>query len=209
MKRFLFISFLFLVTQLNFAQINAITDTGEQVVLYNDGTWKYVNEENSEPKEIPVNKEIFTKDKDASFLVKSNNLNVGIWINPKKWSFTKEGKNEDAEFSFQLKKEDLYAMLIAEKIQIPIETLKEIALENARNVSPDIKIVKEEYRNVNGIKVLMLQLQGTIKGINFTYYGYYYSNANGSMQLIAYTGGGLFENYKKDIELFLNGLVEL
>jgi hypothetical protein len=129
-------------------------------------------------------------------------------MNPKSWSFTKGTDNDAFEFQFQKKGGDLYAMLISEKIQIPIETLKGIAIENAKGAAPDIKLTKEEYRNINGIQVLMLQMSGTIQGMRFTYYGYYYSNSNGTIQLLAYTGENLFNDYQNDIELFLNGFVE-
>jgi len=50
-------------------------------------------------------------------------------------------------------------MMIAEKMEIPLESLKEIVLDNAKEAAPDIKIVKEEYRTVNGIRVLMMQMK--------------------------------------------------
>ena len=193
-------------TQLN-AQINAITDTGDQVILNSDGTWKYIDQSVIENDAITENKTIFKKGKKASFLVKSKRTNVGVWINPKKWSFTKGKENEDSEFEFQLKGEDLYGMMIAEKMEIPLESLKEIVLDNAKEAAPDIKIVKEEYRTVNGIRVLMMQMNGTIQGIKFVYYGYYYSNSSGTVQLTTYTGQNLLNDYIEDIEFFLNGIV--
>ena len=44
---------------------------------------------------------------------------MGIWLNPKKWNFQKADNNDAAEFDFELKGEDLYAMLISEKMEIP------------------------------------------------------------------------------------------
>ncbi len=191
------------------AQINAITESGDEVILYEDGTWNYINDSIIENAEIPINDKEFSKHIKSTFLVKSSKLNIGIWIDPKSWSFTKETDNGASEFQFQKKGDDLYAMLISEKVQIPIEDLKGIAFKNARKVAPDIKVVKEEYRNVNGIKVLVIQMSGTLQGIKFTYYGYYFSNSNGTIQLLTYTGEKLFNDYLEDIELFLNGLVEL
>ena len=72
-----------------------------------------------------------------------------------------------------------------------------------------MKIIKEEYRTINGVKVIMMQMPGTIQGIKFTYYSYYYSNSNGSVQFLTYTSQNLFETYKKKMEDLLNGLVEL
>lgn len=123
--------------------------------------------------------------------------------------FKKATENIDAEYEFQLKEEDLYGMVIAEKVEIPLETLKSIALENGRSVAPDLTIVKEEYRIVNGIKVLCLQMSGTMQGIKVVYYGYYYSNANGTIQFITYTAQNLLDRYSPESEKFLNGLVEI
>ena len=209
MKKIIFTALILLSMQFANAQINAITDSGDEVVLYDDGTWEYLNDSMVTASEIPENSKEFITDKKSTFLVKSKKLNIGIWINPKTWSFSK-GTDKDAyEFQFQKKGDDLYAMLIAEKTQIPVETLKEIAISNAKDAAPDIKVIKEEYRNVNGKRVFMMQMAGTIQGIRFTYFGYYYSNSNGTIQLLAYTGESLFNEYETEIELFLNGLIEL
>ena len=209
MKKIIFTALILLSMQMANAQINAITDSGDEVVLYDDGTWEYLNDSMVTASEIPENSKEFITDKKSTFLVKSKKLNIGIWINPKTWSFSK-GTDKDAyEFQFQKKGDDLYAMLIAEKTQIPVETLKEIAISNAKDAAPDIKVIKEEYRNVNGKRVFMMQMAGTIQGIRFTYFGYYYSNSNGTIQLLAYTGESLFNEYETEIELFLNGLIEL
>ncbi len=149
------------------------------------------------------------KTKKATFKLKSKITDVGVWIDPKKWKFVKGAVNGDAEFEFQKKGDDLYGMLISEQLEIPVETLREIAFENARSVAPDLKIIKEEYRNVNGIDVFMMQMVGTIQGIRFVYFGYYYSNESGTVQLLAYTGEQLFEEYQEEMETFLNGFVVL
>jgi len=210
MKKTFLTGLILIFTQFVNAQISAVTETGEEVILYEDGTWKFLNDSNSilDDTIIAINKKEFTKDKNSTFLVKSKKLNIGIWINPKNWSFTKGTENDASEFKFQRKGGDLYGMLIAEKTQISIESLKNIAVSNAKNASPDIKVLKEEYRNVNGIQVLLLQMSGTIQGFRFTYYGYYYSNANGTIQLLTYSGENLFPQFLGDMEEFLSGLVE-
>jgi hypothetical protein len=189
------------------AQTSAVTSAGEEVVLYNDGTWKYVNKKSTEGAEIKTNSTKFSKDKEATFLVKSNITNVGIYLNPKKWSFKKA--KDAGEYEFQLKEKEGYALLLAERIEIPLESLKSIALTNAQKAAPDAEIVKEEYRMVNGIKVLCLQMDGTIQGIRFSYFGYYYSSDKGTVQLLTYTSKSLFKDYQADLETFLNGFVEL
>ena len=191
------------------AQKKAVTETGEEVNLYDDGSWKYVNEDQLIEKEISTNTINFKKDNESVFLLKSKKLNVGVWLNPKLWSFEKSTNNSDAEYSLHLKGADLYGMIISEKIEIPLETLKSLAVKNAMDAAPDMKIVKEEYRIVNGIKVLLLQMNGTMQGVKFTYYGYYFSNTNGSVQFVTYTSKKLFESYKPKMESLLNGIVEI
>ena len=191
------------------AQISALTETGDEVVLYDDGTWKYLHDSTAQEHEIPINETTFTKSKNSSFLVKSKNVNVGVWIHPKNWQFSKVDDASAQEFNFKRRGEDLYAMLITEKMQIPLQNLRTIAIENGRAAAPDIKVVKEEYRTVNGLQVLMMQLGGTIQGIQFRYFGYYFTSEKGTVQLISYTSENLFNEYKEEMEEILNGFVEL
>lgn len=191
------------------AQQKAVTENGEEVLLYEDGTWKYQNEEEISDNETPTNSISFKKDNTSTFLLKSNKFNVGFWLNPKLWSFKKATEASEAEYKLILKSGDIYGMIITEKVEIPLETLKSIALENGKTAAPDLKIVKEEYRVVNGNKILLLQMTGTIKGIKFSYYGYYYSNKNGTVQFITYSSKSLLDSNKTKIESLLNGLVEL
>jgi len=100
---------------------------------------------------------------------------------------------------------DGYALIIAERLQMPMATLKNIILQNARNAAPDAKIVKEDQRMVNGVPVTCLELTGTGQGIAFHYFGYYYAGKAGTIQVITYTGESLFPEYRNDFEDLLNG----
>jgi hypothetical protein len=51
-----------------------------------------------------------------------------------------------------------------------------------------------------------MQLNGTTQGIKFSYYGYYYSDVNGTVQLVTYTARNLIGNLTDDAEELLNGL---
>lgn len=189
-------------------QISAITENGDEVSLYLDGTWQYKNDSLTESIEIPVNPNEFVKSKKSSFLLKSKKFNIGIWIDPKKWKVEKNKDNEDAEYELELKNEDLYALLITEKVVIPIDVLKDIALKNASEVTSDLKIIHQEYRTVNGLELLYMQMDGNISGLKFSYCGYYYSNENGTVQFLTYTAQNLVDDYKEQIEEMLNGFVE-
>jgi hypothetical protein len=189
----------------SFAQQKAITETGENVFLYDDGTWKYAEEKSDAVEEIPTNPATFSKTKNLTFQVKSSNVRVGLWIDPKKWTFKKATNNDAAEYEFQMKGKDVYGMIITERFSIPLTTLRTVALQNGRSVAPDLQIVKEEYRKVNGVTVLLLQMDGTMQGIKVSYYGYYYSDANGTVQFLTYTSQSLIADMRGECEEFLNG----
>jgi hypothetical protein len=206
MRHFFLLIFFISNSILSKSQTPAITDKGEQVILYDDGTWKPLNK-TSNSSEIQMNDKEFVKSPDATFQVKSAKINAGVFINPKKWDFKKAEQNKDAEYQFQLKNKDAYGMLIVERIGVPLETLKNVAIENGRKAAPDVEVIKQEYRNVNGMKMLYMQMNGTMKGIKFTYVGYYYSSDDMSIQFVAYTSQNLLKEYRADIEQLLNGLV--
>ncbi len=191
------------------AQTRAVTATGEEVLLYSNGSWEFLEEDGGLSTEIPFSSVTYRKDINSNFLVKSKSFDVGVFINSREWSFTKSEVDEDSEYEFQLKGEDLYAMAITERVGIPLDMMAEVALVNARDVAPNIRMIKEEYRIVNGLKILFLQMSGSISGFEVTYLGYYYSNENGTVQLITYTATTLLEEYRPESEKFLNGLVEL
>lgn len=206
MKKPVLIAIIALFSFACYAGQKAITDKGEEVMLYDDGTWKFLSGNASKPKEFSVNQKKYKKSRKASFQLKSKKNDVAIWLDPKKWSFTPSTSNSEAEYQFMLKGEDLHGLLISEAIEIKVETLVNIALDNAKRAAPDARIVSQEYRTVNGMRVVQLNILGTIQGIKFAYLGYYYSNSKGTTQLLTFTAENLFPKYKKAAEEFLNGL---
>ena len=82
-------------------------------------------------------------------------------------------------------------------------------MNNARKGATGVSVEKQEYRMVNGLKVLCLKMNLTIQGVDFIYYGYYYSNENGTVQFITATSAKKFDEYKEESEKLLNGLVKL
>lgn len=186
----------------------AITDTGDEVILNDDGTWHYAAEKKSQDAgSIPRNENKFEKAGDATFLLQSTVNDSAFWLNADKWAFAKAQNNTEAEYEFKLKGRDLYGLAISEEIEIPIASLVNIALSNARNAAPDIRPLKQEYRVVNGNEVIYMEMGGTMQGLKIIYMGYYYSNETGSTQLLTYTAENLADKYRPEAQQFLNGLV--
>lgn len=183
----------------------AITDQGHVVILNDDGTWQFEQPDANRQIEIETNDAQFLKSETQSFQVKSARNDTTVWIDPKLWSFNKGRDGSASEYQFQLKGADLYGMVITEQIEMGLETLADVAFQNAKNAAPDARIVSQEYRTVNGNKVLHMRMDGTMHGIKFTYLGYYFSNQFGSTQLVSYTATNLVTKYQQQIDAFLNG----
>jgi Tir chaperone protein (CesT) family len=145
----------------------------------------------------------FNAPKGATQEIDILNGKAGMSINPNLWKETRS--TETGRRSFQHLRGDGYAVIIAERIEIPLDRMKEIALSNAREADPEVRITEEQHRRVNGTEVLLLRLEGKVNGIAFTYFGYYYGGPAGTVQVITYTGQNLFQEYRRDFEDFLNG----
>ena len=181
------------------ADQRARTDDGREVVLREDGTWSYINE---------APKGAINREKGSVLQYTGKRGTFGIFLTPNVW---KQGgpAHDAAEATFVHKDGDAFVMIIAERIMVPLDTLKKAALENARAVDENAAIVQEEKRKVNGTEILCLAINAKPEGIPVTYYGYYYSGEAGSIQVISYTGQNIFAELKPELDKFLNGFVIL
>lgn len=178
----------------------ARTETGRDVLLYPDGTWKYAAEE-AKAKQGSA----FNKQTTASAAFTPQRGDFVIWYDPNKWRQERSREGDDIGH-FKLVGTDGYAMILSEGLPMPTDSIKAIALDNAKEAAPDARIVSEERRTVNGKEVLCMVIQGTIHQIPFTYYGYYYGGKQGAIQVLTFTGQSLFAKHKTDFTEFLNGL---
>ncbi|MHC1725003.1 MAG: hypothetical protein AB9866_03085 [Syntrophobacteraceae bacterium] len=179
--------------------LRAKTGDGRQVVLKSDGTWKFMDAKPSEE-----SSGTYQRSESAKSVYNVKGGKVAFFFDPTKWI---QKKSDDPnKVTFEHREGDVYGMLIAERIAIPVSKLRELALKNAQTAAPDIKVVKEENRTVNGTNILCMQMDGTIEGINFTYFGYYYAGKSGTIQLLTYTSQNLFQESQPEMSEFLNGL---
>lgn len=202
---------IFIIALFNFnfslAQIKGLTENGDEVILMEDGTWYYLEEKETEINSLPLNPTIFEKTPLATFPVRSGKSNMTVFINPKDWKFFKSESNPNAEFEFRHMGDEIYGLVVNEKLEIAIESLKDIALKNARRAAPDTQVEEAEYRIVNGKKLIAMKMSGTIQGMKLFYFGYYYSSQAGSTQLLTYTTQSLKEKNLPHMEMFLNGMI--
>jgi hypothetical protein len=183
-------------------EIRATTDDGRRVVLRPDGTWVPL----AKPVEAtaPAASGRYSKPAGATRKVTAPVDDFVLWVDPARWT---ESKREAGRIIFQHKNGQAYAMFITDPLSMPTDAMKNIVLVNARKADPDLRIVSEAKRNVNGRDVLCLQLQGKVQGLPFQYYGYYYGGSSGNLQVVTYTLQSAFAANEQDFADLLNGLV--
>jgi hypothetical protein len=192
----------------NGESLSAITQDGRTVILHSDGTWKFFEKETAETPEAPNDNKVNTPSRATKKVSDPRGL-VELWYAPAKWLVypKPERLSPDASFALIHKTKDAYALGIIERISMPLETLKKIAVDNARNVAPDAEVVLDEERQINGKTAAIMGINGTIDGIPFRYHSFYWTGEKGSVQVITYTSQNLFAEYHDDFDDLLNGIV--
>jgi len=202
------------------AQQRAVTESGDTIFIYDNGTWSFELEDEiirsleegafmDQPLDIDtilttfshtpnVDKEVIPKSEQFKF--KYNNEN---------WKRVPPADlNEDAEFAFQHRDVDIWAILITEQTEIDVENLLKIAITNMEeNTGTEVGIKKVELLNVNGAEILRGTLHASFSGINFIFDSYYYSDERGTTQFSTWTSEKIWENNQSLIHDFLNGFV--
>jgi putative sensory transduction regulator len=101
---------------------------------------------------------------------------------------------------------DAFVRVIAERIQVESEAFRDVALNNAKQIAPDIQLESETPRVVNGLQTLVLRYSGKTSGVRFTFLNQMHSDAGGTVQLAGWTGSNLFDEYRGDFLELFNGL---
>jgi hypothetical protein len=181
------------------AQTRATTEDGKSIIVYPNGTWRHAAG-TPQPKDL-----VYAKPDTARQAYDARRGGFQVWYDSDKWKPGKPAK-QDIETLFNHVSGELWAMVISERIPVPLATLRDAAVANAQDADPNVKVALEERRRVNGLDVIVLQLEGVVQGIPFTYHGYFYSTTSGTIQVIAFTPQSMFSEYRDEITRFLNGL---
>lgn len=183
--------------------MEATTSDGKTVILNDDGTWNYQRLTGTSS---AGSDRVSSRPAGATESISSSKGFVDLWFDPDAWTVDAENDNDAAEFGLSHVSGDAYALVIVERLSMPMSALKQVALSNASKVSDDIEIVREESRTINDIEMMVMQLEGTIQEIPFTFYGAYWVGDAGSLQVVTYTGQNLFEEFEPDMTTLLEGI---
>jgi len=204
LRRFVLIALALLAPAVADAQTiptRATRADGSVVLLYPDGTWHAESTATSSPK--VVTGASYTTPAGAS-----DQLDLGrgvtLHFNPAKWQ--RAASPSPGRLMLRHVDGDGYTLVIYERLQIPTANLRNIAMEHVRSASPDIKIIRDEQRRVNGTDVEAVEFSGTAQGIPFHWLAYYFGGAPGAVQVLTFSGESLFSGFQADFQDMLNGL---
>lgn len=183
--------------QQSIAQELATTEAGRRVRLNPNGTWENVSVQPMQP----VTEGVRSVSATEKYALRVTGYN--FFFDPTKWE---KSTDEPGRAMFHHRGGDGYAMILVERISIPLDRLPEIALQLARKAAPDAAITGQEQRTVNGRKMLALRMKATVQGIPYSYLNQYYSGKAGTVQILTFTGEHLFGEYAQEFESFLTGL---
>ena len=182
-------------------EIRATTEDGREVILKKDGTWQFTK--SSKP--VTAAEGGYQKSTNATSVIKPKGERFLIWFDPSRWQELKTG--QVGKTIYRMTEGDVYATVIAERLDIQTEALKELVIRTAQQASTDFKLTHEEYRQVNGKKVLCMEFQATLSNVPFNYLSYYHGGNGYTIQVLTYASRSLYLEYKSEMETFLNGLV--
>ena len=192
------------------AQQRALTEDGKEVVLFDNGTWKFVNESDAKALQTTItNNNLFEKSRNASFLMKSKKLDVGVYFDPKKWKLATQNISPHVEYFFAERNSNdgYFGFMITEKVQIAtLKNLKDLIIENVNRNVDYFRLKESEYRTVNGMKVLYIRYAANTKGMDFEYSGNYYINSDGYAGVVGFASQKVFEQSFGAVQELINGI---
>ena len=187
----------------------AITENGEEVMLFGDKTWRFKNEKTNLSPKLTLS---FSKGSNSTFLVKSKLNGFGVYLNPKIYLFNRESDGKDAEFGFTSRKKNSWGLMINESIGVPLKSMRTVQIENLKEKATNIEVLKEEYIVVNGIEALHLRIKADVKelgDLSCIYCTYSTSTKDSTTQLTSFTTEINFKTCSEDMYELLNGLTKL
>ena len=147
-----------------------------------------------------------------SELVNGNTLSLlqgafEIHYDPTEWIEEQPDPETDITQQFHHSSGELFVLMIAERASIPADTMLDIAFDHVESQDPNASVVRRGSRMVNGVEVLFQEYGGTLDGIPAMFLGHFYSNSNGTIQILGWTASNLVEEHRRTVDQFVSGFV--
>ena len=180
--------------------VPATAEDGRKVLLFPDGTWKPVAASTANPMAKPP----ASRPPSATQRLTFPNGEGALWLNPAKW---KEVAREGNRVTLQHSNGKLFGLILAEGIGgASTPAMRQVALVNAQRQDPSARIVSERFDEKDGRRLLFLRLDATLKGIPFSFAGYYHGGVKSNLQVLVYTTQSEFAALESEIREYLAGL---
>ena len=125
---------------------------------------------------------------------------------PLKWRVDSDG-SDGGDMAFTHTSGHSFAFAQAQEAEQTPRDVRAYVLEQAKQAAPDVKLVAEEKKKVNGVPVLSVRLEGTTAdGVRAVFYGYFFHRPGVFIQAVTVTPKEHFAAVSADLTEFLDGL---
>ncbi|NEQ51810.1 MAG: caspase family protein [Leptolyngbya sp. SIO3F4] len=145
-------------------------------------------------------------DKTGKTFQKSENFKFGVWYDKTSWTNPNYNLNSMAEIQFATFNDEAWGMVIAEKGNFTLESLKNAVVANANRVATDVKLVKNVKKLINGKEMLQIEVEAKISDLEFVYFGNLYVDQGFAVQFLSYTSKELFPKHRAKMDSLISGI---
>jgi hypothetical protein len=177
--------------------MEAKTNDGSAVTLYEDGTWR--------PKTLQLDHRIIRKGDFANQLVKSRFGFFEFWVDPKIWH--REQDSGAFEFSYAHNDNEAGCGVIPERVQMTQDALRNAVLKNVQATDSKAKIAQESKAFVNGLGGQVVELNATVEGLFITYYTFLWTGSKGTVRIACWTASAVIDVYRPVFNDFFGGFM--
>ena len=110
--------------------------------------------------------------------------------------------------SFQLTNStgDLFVKVVTSRSQVSLDKIPDLELVSMQKADPKARIIDRRFEQVDGVRMGSFQVLATVSGVEFWYYTRYYSDANGTIEVIGHTASSLIQQAGPVLDQVLDGL---
>ena len=179
------------------ADLHAVTEDGQRVILSSDGKWhidKHAASSVPSLSQSPYHTAV------SSYTVA---FDATQWIPAEKSG----NDTEPTKKMFRHKSLPIYGMVIADEIAMTTDSLRNIIITNADKAA-DTKttVVLDETEDVKGKTIGSIRFIATKEKVDFLFATHYYASPAGNIQVVCFTSQSLFTKYAEDCKKFISGL---
>jgi hypothetical protein len=189
----------------NFTQINISQRTGAIRDSFEEDRSPRTMRSNGS---LPTSPIPYTRPAEANLYLKGATDQYRVWFDVGQWiPQPLDPATPQTEMVFSLRQGRALAMMIFEPTEVPLPSLVEATIDNLKGLADNVRLVAQEYRDVNDRFVLCVRIDGSLRDESFTYYNYYYTGEGYTVQFTLYAPREVFLRQQPTIRDLMNGLV--